>query len=263
MPIHPIYRIWAFGRAINPWSGEESNVNGQALFYNARAITVVEGTIARGTAPGAGNELNLKTFVGDVFLAGSTTGSDVDLVNPNLTVRGTIGGSWPASTDATNAEGRHLQMGITNAPVSDDTFVGLLYEDTADASINYFGWGDREFNLGSGIGAGVSAYTTFGISDFRATTESFVQLPWPAGTFKHLAMVYAVGAGGADVTLELRVNGTAQMTKTLSDTAGAKTLLTDTSTEVTTAAGDLVSWRFVRADTALFTCTLTIGFTVT
>jgi hypothetical protein len=272
MPIHPIFSSWQTVGAqdVNPFSGERGNTSAPYSFFAPRAITLVEATIARATAPGSGASNIFRCYDGDQRSGGSSqqTGSDVTLSDPNTSVRSNITGSWPAATAGLadlDDDGHHVRYTVGGSPSSDESLVGLLYEDTADNAISYYGYGDYDFNIGSIAGAGVNGFFTFGMSDDGSTTEADVQLPWPTpGTFKNLGLSYAVQTGGADVTLVLRNGGVdTGLSKTLSDTSGNQTVLLDTTTEVTVSAGDLLNWRFVRADTGLFRCVLLLGFTAT
>lgn len=274
MPIKPVFRVnptsSSFPRFLNPWSGEDAGtgLGGSAppyAFSNGRAITVVAGTIARATVPGA-TGLRIEAIDGDATGTGeqgTVTGSAVDLGAAATSVNGTIGGTWPAATTADLTDANCIGFSsITSTTTSDDNNIGILFEDAADNSIDYHGFGDREANIMSGAGTN-DRFTTFGVSDAVASTESFVQTPWPVmGTFQYVSMVYAVGTGTGDVTLVMRVNGAdSAITFTLSDSSGAKVFVHNEALSVMVNAEDLISWRINNASgTANFRCTLMCGF---
>lgn len=268
MPIHQIFRSHGnVSNFINPFSGEQDLTGvggaGPYLFYPPRVLTIYEGTIKRNAALAAGNTVRLECYNGTEGDR-NQTGLDVNLDAPNNSVRGTINGSWPASTTSATAQGKHIELFTIGTPGAADTNVALLYEDALDAGIGYFGFGDRVQNLLSGIAAATNRFTTFGVSDDTNATESNAQLPWPlAGTFQYIGAVYGVDTGNGNTTLVLRKNGVdTTITFTLAETAGAETLLTNSVLSVVVAAGDLISWRMSRdgGGAGGFNITLVCGF---
>lgn len=266
MPLANVFRTsGSFARFINVFSGEDDGTgfgaSGPYCFYLPRALTLHTGTIARATAPGSSATTRLECLLGAE--GGTQTGSDVDLDDPNTSVRGSISGSWTASSDATVGSGRCIALSDgAGSPALDDTNVSILYDDAATDGISYYGFGDRVANILSG--AGTSArYTTFGVSDAVSATQSDVQLPWPiAGTFQHVAILYAVGTSTGPVTVVLQIAGSdTALTFSLSDTSGAATLTTNSALSATVTAGQLVGWRIQNAaGTASFSCALVCGF---
>lgn len=268
MPIQNFFRTsGSFSRFVNPFSGEDDSTgfggSGPYCFYLVNDLTLGEGTAARATAPGSSATVRAECINGTE--GDSQTGADIDIVDPATSARATIGGTWSASTGASPSAGRHVQISAgAGSPALDDTNISLQYTNASNDQMSHYGFGDRVANLLSGVSAGQVRYTTFGISDAVASTESFVQLPWPvAGTFQTVAMVYAVGTGVDDITLTLRLDGVdTALTFTLSDTGGVVTFQTNTGLEAAVTAGQLVSWSITQGTptAGTFSCSLTCGF---
>lgn len=268
--IHNIQRASATAsQFINPWSGTRGltgvGASGPYLFYLSRAISLYDGCIARATAPGSSAGHRNEYINGTE--GGTQTGTDVDLDDPDTSVRSAITGTWNVSAGAGTSSGHHLAFLPIGSPSGtspvQQTFV---YQDASINGLNWYGWGNRTVNLLQGVTATNDRFTTFGIDSSVNATESVVQTPWPlAGTFQYVDMVYSVGTGTGDVTLVLRIDGSdSAITFTLSDTGGIVTLLSDASLTAAVTAGQLVSWRMQQASgTAAFTCVLMCGFVAT
>lgn len=270
MPIQNVSRVnpttvGASPRVMNPWDGRNDGpgfgASGAYQFYTARAITIVEGCIARATVPGGGG-LRMECINGTE--GGAQTGADVDLGAAATSVRTTISGTWNISSDATTGSGRVFQLStISGTTTSDDNNLTLLYQDALDNRITYCGFGDRVTNLLSGVAADADRFTSFGVADAVATVESNVQVPWPlAGTFQYVTICYLMaGASQGTVTLVLRVAGVdTAVTFALVD-SGGQTLTSNSALTAPVTAGQLVSWRMRQAAPAGdFACSLICGF---
>jgi len=226
-------------------------------------MTIFEGTSNRNSAPGAGNTIRLACYNGTEG-AETQTGFSVDLDNLSTSVRATITGMWPISTSATTAQGKHIELQNVGAPALGNYNAALLYEDSLDPGIAYYGFGDRTVNILSGIAAATNRFMTFGINGTTTATEVNVQLPWPlAGAFQHVGLAYSGAAGNGTTTVVLRVNGVdSAITFSLAETASAFALVTNPALTAVVAAGDLVSWRLSRdgAGAGGFSLTLLCGF---
>lgn len=251
MPIFSIQDGFATGSSnrINPLSGNSNTLgNTNAHFYTLNGLTVYDGSMAIDVAPGAGKKQTMTTVNG----TGGQTGSAVDLIDTNTSVRSAITGAWQASTGAAATDGKYLGVAPTGTPASATGVMGIHYEDATDSEIDWHGYGDRSFNIGPGPNQ--TRYFTFGQNKVLIPTAppNAAQIPWPvAGTFQYLTLVYFLSTGTSNVTITLQLDGVdTALTKTLSDTAGAATWLTpDTTTRISVSAGQLVGWKLTTGAT--------------
>jgi hypothetical protein len=265
--IQPYWRTYTTSALAytNPFSGETGAASTSALYHPPRAITVGEGTL-NGNAPGAGTYWLWRLFTG--FDPTTENGVAVT-VSETATSQRTTTTATLLAADGTDVEGsaNYLRWYPHSSPAQSENMIAFGYEDSADSSINYHGWGSYSFNIMSGKTIATDYFTTFGIGGTAATltpTEANVKMIWPAtGAFKYCAVVYTTPGGGI-VTLAMRIDGEdSGYSFTIPAGETSKTLTTDLTASHPIVAGQTVNWRVNQASSVGFTCSLIVGFITT
>jgi len=229
--------------------------NGQKGWFPL-ATDVEEGTIYLPSAPASGDySIQVQTD----NLSGALQGTEVQLTGDGVlqSVRGTLGASLPAASVGATSESRFMRG---EAASSIDRLAGFSYEcDVPNAGVGWLCAGDEAFNI---VVAATDRFYSFGWAGVAAvTTESGAQIIIPTdGILQFFQCRYAIGVGGSDVLVVIRIDGV--------DTAldltclNADSIASDLVTQVAVTAGQKVSIRFARTGgtSTSFACNFMLGF---
>jgi hypothetical protein len=197
-------------------------------------VVIQEGSLSAPSAPGVG-----KSWKRQLKVAGNPAGPLLTLSDANLSAR--------LALNVTIAQlVLHLltpsTAGAPSVVVLNDVYRYLCSFPNEDTSL--YGAGDESSNITLAATNRFFGFNGAGVGEGTAT-ESAVQIPWPcAGSF--IFMGGRVGVGNVTTAdIVLRKGGVDTALK-ISPTGAVITTYSDLSDIVSVAAGDLVSFRYVR-----------------
>lgn len=210
--------------------------------YLPLAVALINGTACVPNTPTAGKSYTAQMEVGSPAVAVAPA---VTIADANRSARAEGTGTLPATTAGAAADKNRIRMSISAAPASQTMFLGFQYRaPDPDRNVQIIAGGDPvSLNTLDGTrrffspkwGGSVSAQTA---------TEANAQVRWPlAGTFTRFMVRYATLVA-TSVEVSLRINGIATTFVLTADATGV--LVSDLSTEVRVAAGDLVTFSYIR-----------------